>query len=230
MTTPRRARIGLLGGSFDPIHVAHLALGRAAGVALDLDRILVIPTGESWQKTTGNQPAQTPALHRLAMARLAVASIAGSTGSCTWSVDDLEVRRAGRTYTVDTLTELRDREGPAAALVLILGSDQLRNLASWHRWTDLLGLAHLAVTQREQVPLSDLPPAIEALVAAHGAQALPDAPAGSIVFFRMPAVAVSGTRLRADLAAGRPVNNLLPAGVADYIQQHRLYPRSTSSR
>ena len=225
-----RQRIGLLGGSFDPVHVAHLALGRAAAVALALDRMLVIPTGESWQKAGTGRPAATPARHRLAMARLAVAALGETVDGCRWSVDDLEARRGGPTYTVETLAELRAREGDAAALVLILGSDQLRNLASWHRWAELLDLAHLAVTQREQIPLTDLPPAVETLVRTRGTEALPDAPAGSIVFFRMPAVPVSATRLREDLAAGRPVDGLLPPGVHDYIIEHHLYPRSTPSR
>ncbi len=224
-----RPRIGLLGGSFDPVHVGHLALGQAAVVALDLDQMRVIPTGESWQKS-GAGLAQTPARHRLAMARLAVSALppAGQQ-RCPWSVEDLEVQRGGPTYTVDTLAQLREREGPDAALVLILGSDQFRNLASWHRWRELTDLAHLAVTQREQVPLSDLPAPIEALLAERGAEALPAAAAGSVVYFRMPAVPVSATRLRADLAAGRPVEGLLPAGVASYIEQHHLYRREPPS-
>ena len=228
-TNSGRPRIGLLGGSFDPFHVGHLALGQAAGVALGLDQMRVIPTGDSWQKSGVGQ-APTAARHRLAMARLAVAALpTASRETCLWSVDDLEIRRNGPTYTIDTLARLREREGPASALVLILGSDQFRNLASWHRWSELIDYAHLAITQREQVPLTGLPEPIETLLAQRGAEALPAAPAGSVVYFRMPAVPVSATRLRADLTAGRPVDGLLPAGVAHYIEQHHLYrPESPS--
>lgn len=206
-------RLGLLGGTFDPIHVGHLALARAACVALRLDRVVLLPSGRPWQKPG----LRTSGEHRLEMVRLAI------EGDVRLSVDDLELRRAGRTYTIDTLVELRAALGADGALVLLMGSDQLRNLSSWHRWRELLEYAHLAVTQRERVPLDDLPAEVEALVAAHGADALPDAPAGGITFFRMPPVPVSATAVRAQLAAsGRP-DGLVPPSVLDYIERHRLY-------
>ena len=221
--TPTRMRIGLLGGSFDPVHVGHLALARAAVAALDLDRIIVMPTGSSWQKT-GTTNAQTPASHRLAMMQIALAPLAEARSlGCEWLVDDLEVRRTGPSYTIDTLHALRDRLGPDPALILILGSDQVRNLATWHRWRELPRLAHIAATQRERVALADLPEPVDRLVNERGCQALPDAPAGSIVLFQMPAVAVSATGLRAQLARGEMPEDLLPPGVPDYIRQHRLY-------
>lgn len=209
----RRERVGLLGGTFDPVHVGHLALARAAIDGLALDRVLLVPTGQPWQKPQ----LDTPAHHRLAMLRLAVGD------DPRLEVDDLEIRRDTRTYTIDTLIELRQRLGPSPALVLLLGSDQLRNLSSWHRWRELLVHAHIAATQRERVPLSALPGDVDALVAEHGRDALPDAPAGAVVFFRMPAVPVSATAVRAQLAAGqRPVGVVLPA-VLEYIETHRLY-------
>lgn len=215
-----RPRIGLLGGSFDPIHVGHLALGRAAIEALGLTELRLIPTGHSWQKGDG----RTAPAHRLAMTRIAVADRPGAGDAAVpWVVDDIEVRRPGPTYTVETLAALRASLGDAASLVLLLGSDQLRNLASWHRWTELTELAHIATTQREQVPLADLPPAVDALVAARGRDALPDAPAGALVMFRMPAVAVSATGLRNQLARGEDPGELLPAGVFDYIRTNHLY-------
>jgi nicotinate-nucleotide adenylyltransferase len=218
-------RVGLLGGSFNPVHVGHLALGRAAVAAFDLDRMVVMPTGNSWQKT-GSAQGKVDGAHRLAMVRIALGSFAsGPSTGCEWVADDLEVARAGPSYTSDTLQTLRERLGPAPALILILGSDQLHNLATWHRWRDLLDFAHIAVTQRERVPLTGLPEPVEQLVAQRGAQALPDAPAGSIVFFQMPPVAVSATGLRRQLARGESPEALLPAGVADYIRQHQLYRR-----
>ena len=206
-------RIGLLGGTFDPVHVGHLALARAARDALRLDEIRFVPTGRSWQKDAASATAE----QRLEMLRRAIAGTPG------WSVDDREVRRSGPSYTVDTLAGLRAEVGPHDALVLIVGSDQLRNLASWHRYRELLDFAHVAATRRGPHRLADFDPQVEALVAAHGCDALPDTPAGAIVFFRMPPVPVSATELRAALARGEHPVELLPVPVLDYIALHNLY-------
>ncbi len=211
--TGTRPRIGVLGGTFDPVHVGHLALARSACAALQLAQVRLLPTGQSWQKSG----VVASATERLAMLRLAIGTEAGLLA------DDREVRRKGPSYTIDTLTELRAELGPAVALVLILGSDQLRNLATWWRWQALLDVAHIACTQREQVSLAELPGPVEALVRERGSDALPDAPAGSVVFFSMPPVPVSATALRAALARGeRPVELVSPV-VLHYIETHRLY-------
>lgn len=217
----QRRRIGLLGGTFDPPHVGHLALARSARDALGLNEVRLIPTGQSWQKT-----GRTPALDRLAMVRCALQDVSATEGLL---VDDREVRRSGPTYTVDTLTELRRELGPQPALVLVLGSDQLHNLATWHRWQELFGLAHVAVTQRERISLSGLPEAVQTELDARGKEALPDAPSGAIVFFRMPAVPVSATVLRAQLARNEPVSGLTPTAVLDYIAAHGLYRAGSPS-
>ena len=219
MSSDRRRRIGILGGTFDPPHVGHLALARSARIALQLDEVRLMPTGHSWQK--GQTGASAP--QRLEMIRLALRDIDPAEGL---TVDEREVVRGGQTYTVDTLEALRDELGPEVMLVLIVGSDQLRNLATWRHWQRLFDLAHIAATQRERIALEDLPAEVEAEVARRGRDALPDAPAGSIVFFRMPAVAVSATGLRAQLAAGERPDALSPPAVLDYIQSHRLYRRS----
>lgn len=210
-----RRRIGLLGGTFDPVHVGHLALARSAQAALALDEVRLMPTGHSWQKADH----RTEALHRLRMVELALRGLPHET---RLRVDDREVRRPGPTYTIDTLAELRAEEGDAA-LVLIMGSDQFRNLPTWYRWRELLDLAHIATTRREQVSLEALPAELETLLARCGRQSLPDAPAGAVVFFSMPAVAVSATVLRQQLAAGERPAALLPPGVLDYIEEHSLY-------
>lgn len=215
---PRR-RIGLLGGTFDPIHAGHLALGHAAREALRLDELRFVPTGQSWQKTGSGVDAAV----RLEMVRLAVGATPG------FAVDDREVRRAGPSYTIDTLIELRAELGPEPALVLVLGSDQLRNLATWHRYRELLQYAHIAATRRGAHPLNDLEPRVEALLAGHGREALPDAPSGAIVWFRMASVPVSATALRARLARGERPAELLPAAVLDYIERHRLYRAGAAS-
>ena len=208
-----RERIGLLGGTFDPVHVGHTALARSAEVALKLTGLRLIPTGQSWQKSG----QRTPALHRREMLELATAA------HPHWIIDDREIQRGGASYTVETLESLRADLGSEPALVLIMGSDQLHNLPTWHRYEEILTLAHIAVTQREQVRLNDFPDAVESLLTQHGRDALEDAPGGNIVFFRMPPVAVSSTGLRKALASGEPVNNLMSPAVVSYINEHQLY-------
>lgn len=208
-----RGRIGVFGGTFDPIHIGHLAIVRWARAELALDQVKVIPTGQSWQKVR----AGASAADRLAMLRLALA------GEPFAQLDEREVQRGGPSYTVDTLESLRRDLGDQVALVLIIGSDQLHNLASWHRYSELLRLAHLAVTQREDVRLSNFPAPIETLLDRHGADHLPDCAAGAIVFFRMPMVPVSATVLRQQLAHGADVTELVPGPVLDYIRAQRLY-------
>lgn len=203
----------MLGGTFDPVHVGHLALAHAARTALRLDEVRFVPTGRSWQKRGSGAPAAA----RLGMVRTAIAGTPG------FVVDDREIRRPGPSYTIDTLAELRAEVGPAPALVLVLGSDQLRNLATWHRYDELLGHAHIAATRRGAHRLAGFDAPLEALLAAHGRDALPDAPCGAIVFFRMPPVAVSASALRAQLARGERPLELLPPGVLAYIDRHRLY-------
>jgi nicotinate-nucleotide adenylyltransferase len=214
-----RRRIGLVGGTFDPPHFGHLALARSARDALCLDEVRLIPTGRSWQKDdAGASPAQ-----RLEMTRLALRDVPTAEGLL---VDDREIRRGGPTYTLDTLLELRTELGPEPMLVLVLGSDQLRNLSTWHRWEALFEHAHVAATQRERIGLDALPDAVEAALAQRGRDALPDTPAGSIVLFRMPAVPVSATALRAQLGRGERPDGLSPPPVLDYIDSNRLYRRA----
>lgn len=208
-----RRRIGVLGGTFDPIHIGHLALARAARAALALDELRIVPSGHSWQKPATGRSAE----QRLEMARIALAA------EPALAVDPREVQRGGASYTVDTLTELRHELGPDAALVLVVGSDQFRNLPSWHRWRELLALSHIAATVRERVRLDALPDELEAIVRERGRDAMPDAPAGAIVFFSMPPVPVSATALRAGLARGERPVELLPPGVLDYIDRNHLY-------
>ncbi|MEZ5659585.1 MAG: nicotinate (nicotinamide) nucleotide adenylyltransferase [Burkholderiaceae bacterium] len=211
--TGRSARIAILGGAFDPFHVGHIALARAAQVALTPDEFRLMPTGRSWQKPG----QQTSAEHRLAMARIGAAELPGV------SVDDREVRRQGPTYTVETLRELRAELGAHTCLILLLGSDQLHNLHTWWHYEELLALANLAITQRELTRLTNFPAPVEALVNAHGRDALSGAAAGELVFFRMPVTPVSSTHLRQALATGGPVDELVPRAVLDYIQANSLY-------
>jgi nicotinate-nucleotide adenylyltransferase len=214
-----RRRIGLVGGTFDPPHVGHLALARAARDALRLDEVRMVPTGRSWQKAG----AGATSLQRLEMTALTVGALSPAEKLV---VDDREVRRDGPTFTVDTLSGLRAELGPDPMLVLVLGSDQLRNLPTWHRWRELFDFAHVAATQRERVALDALPAELEAELSRRGRDALPDAPAGAIVLFRMPAVPVSATALRERLGRGERPTGLCAPAVLDYIETNRLYGRS----
>lgn len=195
-------------------------LMRWAIETLKLNQLLVIPAQRSWQKSA---PGASPEA-RLEMLRLALQTLDQELASRIM-VDAVELKGRTPSYTVPTLKILRERFGPDTSLVLLMGSDQLHNLSTWYRFEELLGLAHIAVTQREQVALQDFPPAVEALVRGSGVQILPDVAQGSIVFFRMPLMPVSSTRLRADLAAGHDVGALLPPTVAAYIAQHQLYTK-----
>jgi nicotinate-nucleotide adenylyltransferase len=221
--------IGLLGGSFDPIHVGHIALARAASNALKLDEVQLLLAGQPWQKAH----LKTAAEHRLAMTQIAATAFPHFPDSATkLSVNSIEIGSDKPTYTVETLEALYnaaaiEKTPKPKRFVLIIGSDQLRNFATWHRYLDILKFAHIAVTQRESVSMRGLPADVETLVSTYGRDALSDSAAGSLVYFRMPPVAVSSTALRMALKANSPqtalVSHLLPAGVFKYISENKLY-------
>jgi nicotinate-nucleotide adenylyltransferase len=210
--------IGIFGGSFDPVHVGHLALARTAIAALGFDVLHMIPTGFSWQK----QRQLSSGHDRISMLNLAVETLPNSCQSKIF-VDPLETLKSGPSYSYDTLLELRKQFDTTCALTMVLGSDQLRNFNTWYRWQDLLSLCNLAVTQRESISLQNLPDDIDAYVQAHGAQSLAGHRYGKIAFFSMPPVAVSSTGLRQAIATGQPVNHLVPEPVLRYIAQKQLY-------
>ncbi len=190
-------RIGLLGGSFDPPHHAHLALAHAALEHLQLDELRWLPAGDPWQKTR----RLASAADREAMVRLAI------EGEPRFVLDDRELRRSGPSYTVDTLRELQ--AGEQAEWFLVLGQDQYANLHTWHDWPELLRRVTLAVAAR-----AGIEPAPSKLVAAapHRMQVVP-----------LPPLAVSATEIRERIAAGRDYTDMVPDAVARYIDRHHLY-------
>ena len=202
MTTPvpPGRRIGLYGGSFDPVHCAHLLLARTALDALALDELRWIPAGAPWQRL--RQPA--PAEHRLAMLRLALADPAWADPRCT--LDRCELDRKGPSYTLDTVLQLQADE-PGQRWFLLIGQDQHARLHTWHRWRELLQRVTLAVAARPGAVV-ELDPEVRSA----GHRVLP-----------MQPQAVSATMLRARIAAGEPIDGLVPAAVAGYIDHHRLY-------
>lgn len=197
-------RIGVFGGAFDPPHLAHVALARAAIEQLRLDRLHIVPTGSAWHKARPLSDAE----HRLAMSQLAFAPLAQAF------IDESELRRSGPSYTVDTLTALAARY-PQAALFLVIGGDQAAALPTWHRWQELFRLATIAVALRDPSTLAS-----DGFFSEYPALA----PfASRIQRLRLPLMPLSATLVRERIAAGLPVAELLPPAVARYIESHRLY-------
>ena len=206
MTEGARAprRVGVYGGAFDPPHLAHAALARAAIEQLQLDCLRVVPTGHAWHK---DRSLSTPD-DRLAMARLALGGMAGVV------IDDRETRRSGPSYTFDTLTQLQAEE-PHAAWFLLIGEDQLAAFCNWHRWREILQLAQLVVARRGD---TDAP----LLCPWPGSGSVPQAPA-RVAMLTLPRMAHSSTEIRARVRRGEPVQSLVGDDVARYIAQHHLY-------
>jgi nicotinate-nucleotide adenylyltransferase len=211
--------IGLLGGSFDPIHAGHLALARAALERLGLAQVRFIPAGHPWQKGE-----ITDAAHR---ARMVAAAIAGEP---RFTLDLSEVERPGPSYTIDTLRALRASLGPDVPLVLVLGADQMERLDTWREWQRLLDFAHIAVARRNDAVLTLSWP-LQTFYNEHWARAaqLRDRPAGCIVDLEMAPVDASATEIRALLRAPASperdarLAQIVPAPVLDYIRAHDLY-------
>jgi nicotinate-nucleotide adenylyltransferase len=217
------ARVGILGGTFNPPHAGHLALARYALEQLGLDKVLLMPANVAPNKpASGEDPG---AAHRLAMCRLSVAGEPGIQAS------ELEIKRGGVSYTVDTLSSIHDKE-PDSELTLILGADTARTLPGWREPERLLGLAALAVAERDGLGEEEIGAAIGRLSqattppnASHGAgrggasQELAPAPR----MLRMEKIPVSSSQVRELVAAGRPVDELVGEAVARYIAEHGLY-------
>lgn len=216
MSEPRQA-IGLYGGTFNPVHHAHLRLAEEACDALNLQEVRWIPAG----RPPHREAPQVSAEQRLTMVRLATA------GNPRFSVDAAEVEAQTYSYTILTLERLRQHYGPAQPLVLLLGADAAAGLTSWHRWQEIFLHAHVAIAERPGVTLaaSQLPSALTAEFtqrAAHG-DALHHSPGGCVVHFPLTALAISATRIRQLLATGQSARYLLPDSVVNYIRAHSLY-------
>ncbi len=214
------APIGILGGTFDPIHYGHLRLAEELGERLRLEEVRFFPSGTPPHRSA---PAVT-ADHRLAMARLAAG------GNARFTVDDRELRRAGPGYTFDTLKELRAELGDARPLALLLGADAFLEFATWHRWREIFGLAHVAVAHRPGFPVERWAERMpEPLAREYSARLMQQplaihlSPAGGIVIVPFTALEISATAVRDMLRAGASPRYLLPGAVLDYIRSHGLY-------
>lgn len=205
MTTAKAAkRVGLFGGAFDPPHRTHRALAEAAIAQLQLDILHVVPTGEAWHK----QRVLTTAAHRLAMCHLAFDDLERAV------VDARETRRSGPTYTIDTLQELQ-AQYRQAQLYLVMGEDQARALASWHRAEELGRAAIICVASRSE-PIAAAPAAVDA-------SPLHNSPASQLQRLQLPPSPLNATEVRDRTAHGQSISALVMESVARYIDQHHLY-------
>lgn len=186
-------RIGVYGGTFDPIHVGHVAAASAVRRHLALDRVLIVPAGDPWQKR--GRVVASPE-QRLEMARLAVDGIDGL------EVSDLEVRRATASVTADTLEDLA---APDRELYLILGADAVANMGTWRRLDDTRDLATIVVVERD------------------GERAVPPGDGWRVEHVPIPRIDVSSTEIRDRIAAGEPIDGLVPPAAAHHLREHGLY-------
>ncbi len=207
--------IGVLGGTFDPIHFGHLRPALEVMEALGLTEVRFIPLGVPPHR---NPPCTRPE-QRLAMVRAAIAQQPG------FVADDRELRRGGPSYTYDTLCGLREELGWTLPLCLLLGADAFAEFSTWHRPADILDLAHLLVMQRP----GSRPPADPTLArwiaerATDQPTELRTAPGGRIIFQRVTQLDITATAIRAAVSGDRSARYLLPEAVREYIRKQRLY-------
>ena len=196
------AEIGILGGTFNPPHLGHLVMVQEALDQLGLDRVLLMPVAKPPHKEALADPG---ADIRLELCRLATEDIEDV------DVSALEIERGGASYTVDTLRALHDRE-PEHALTFIVGGDMAESLPSWREPEAILGLARLAVAERDGRRREDIARRLHPL---HSGD--------RVVFFDMPRIDLSSSAIRDRVAAGRPIRYLVPDPVAEAIRSRRLY-------
>ncbi len=195
-------RIGILGGTFNPPHLGHLVAAQEAYRELDLDQVMLIPAGVPPHKPVEDEPG---AEHRLELCRLAVGD------DDRFTVSDLELRRDGPSFTVDTLEVLKS-QSPSDDLFLILGGDIAAGLPKWHEPERVLELATVAIAKRRGTAKAAVDQALAQLKGGERAR-----------FFQMPRIGISSTMVRRRVRAGQPIRYFVPDGVMHYIETHGLY-------
>jgi nicotinate-nucleotide adenylyltransferase len=198
--------IGVLGGTFDPIHIGHIKVAAEVVARLDLPRILFMPAGQPWLKLN-NANAISPVQHRLEMVRLGIA------GNPRFKLSTLEVERGGPTYTVDTIAQLHSGLDEGDEIFFILGWDNLMQLPQWHRPQRLIELCRLVAVPRVDFPLPDLP-ALE--------KELPGI-TQRVILFDKPRIDVNASVIRRRAAEGKSISDFVPKSVERYIREHSLY-------
>ncbi len=201
----RRYRLGVMGGTFDPIHHGHLVAASEVADKFGLDEVVFVPTGVPWQKS---HREVSQAEDRYLMTVIATAS------NPRFSVSRVDIDRPGNTYTVDTLKDLRRERGAETDLFFITGADAVRQILTWHGADELFDLAHFVGVTRPGVPMT--------------ADDLKHLPADRVTLLEVPALAISSTDCRTRVAAGEPIWYLVPDGIVQYIQKRGLYPHPES--
>jgi nicotinate-nucleotide adenylyltransferase len=218
------ARIGLLGGTLDPIHVGHVETAQAARRALGLDRVYVLPSHVPPHRA--QQPLAS-GYHRFAMTALAINGLDGL------EANDIELCAPGPSYTADTLTRFRERSGvPGSQIFFITGADAFAEIETWYRYPDVLELANFAVVSRPQFPVERLRDVLPSLAQrmlsvtdgeANREPRLANRDIPHIFLITAPTSDVSSTDIRRRLLAGESVSGMVPDAVERHIRQHRLY-------
>jgi len=210
--------VALLGGSFDPVHHGHVALAALFENLLKPDQLRVIPAGNPWQKG---------ALGASGEQRVAMLELAFREAGIDATIDMQEIARGAPTYSIDTLRSVRAELGPDAAIVFLMGADQLQQLDTWRDWRALFDFAHIGVAARPGFALTEaaLPPAVaqEISVRQGSLEQLRTTPSGRVFLAETLDVDISATQVRAALQRGEQANSLISPVVLDYIQQHNLY-------
>jgi nicotinate-nucleotide adenylyltransferase len=190
-------RLGVMGGTFDPIHVGHLIAASEALYHFDLDRVTFVPTGQPWQKSS-----YSAAEDRFLM------TVIGTSDNARFAVSRMEIDRTGPTYTSDTLAALKEFHGGHVEMFFIIGADAVLRLGTWKRVERVADLARIIAVTRPGFPLTEL-------------KAEPSWP--EVIPMEMPGIDISSTDIRARVHKGEPIDYLVPRPVAEYISEHGLY-------
>lgn len=193
-------RLGVMGGTFDPIHHGHLVAGSEVAARFGLDEVVFVPTGTPWQK---KDRKVSPAEDRYLMTVIATAS------NPKFTVSRIDIERGGDTYTVDTLRDLKTQRGPGCELYFITGADALASILTWHGAQELFELAHFVGCSRPGIRLAE-----------HDISHLPS---DKVTLLEVPALAISSTECRARVAEGLPIWYLVPDGIVQHINKRGLY-------
>lgn len=214
--------VGILGGTFDPIHFGHLRCAVELQEQLELDQLRLIPCHRPVHR---DQP-QTASHHRLAMVNMALASEPDLERIV---VDDRELKADRPSYSVDTLFGLRQELGDEVSLVMAVGTDAYAALSSWHRWQDLLSLCHIVIMQRPGTQLPKVSTVEGDLLQQHGVDSpglLKKQAFGCILPWQVTALDISATQIRSLVQSGKSIQFLLPSAISGYINQYNLYNAS----
>jgi nicotinate-nucleotide adenylyltransferase len=208
--------IGILGGTFNPIHFGHLRMAQELANSLNLDEIRFIPAANPPHK---NKP-EVSAQHRASMVQLAIAD------NPTFQLDTRELERNGASYTIDTLISLRNELGENVSICLIMGSDTFTKLDTWHRWNELMDYCHIILVQRPNTKSEQLSEQMTQYLSAHYTENVDDfaeKTAGYIHMQLISAQDISATKIRQNFAEGASNKYLLLDAVLAYVAQHQLY-------